>query len=226
MVYERLCISIDLGGGHRHESINGFRIICDCHFHSNVDSWAFSEELFIAFTRLGHHDLWNCFWAALRISEALRLTWADVDFDAESIHVPGTKTDASDASVPLLPTLARELRDRQERQAAKGFNRIQRDALVFQTSRGNSPGRRNALRALQVAAENAGLVVDGQEPVGLHDLRHSLAASSFALGLTDVEVARLLRHANPKVTLTVDAGLTDQAASKIAEKLTAGGFGS
>lgn len=113
-----------------------------------------------------------------------------------------------------------------ERQALKGFDRIHTNALVFQTSRGNSPGRRNALRALQVAAENAGLVADGQEPVGLHDLRHSLAANSFALGLTDVEVARLLRHANPKVTLTVYAGLTDKAASKIAEKMTASGFGS
>ncbi len=58
------------------------------------------------------------------------------------------------------------------------------------------------------------------------DLRHSLAASAFALGLTEVEVARLLRHANPKVTLTVYAGLTDEAASKLGEKLAAGGFGS
>jgi hypothetical protein len=57
------------------------------------------------------------------------------------------------------------------------------------------PHRRGALRALQTAAVNAGLVKNGQEPVGLDDLRHSLAANSFGLGLTDVEVARLLRHA-------------------------------
>ncbi len=150
----------------------------------------------------------TCFWAALRISEALELTWADVDFEAETIRVPGTKTEASEASVPLLPALARELRAHRERQAAKGFDRIRPTALVFQTLRGNSPGRRNALRALQAAAENAGLVGEDQEPVGLHDLRHSLAANSFALGLTDVEVARLLRHANPKVTMTVYAGLS------------------
>ena len=91
--------------------------------------------------------------------------------------------------------------------------------------RGQSPGRRNALRALQVAAENAALVAKGQEPVGLHDLRHSLAANSFALGLSDVE-ARLLRPANPRVTMTVYACLVDGEASKLGEKLTAGGFGS
>jgi integrase len=55
----------------------------------------------------------------------------------------------------------------------------------------------------------AGLVKDEQEPIGLHDLRHSLAANSFALGLTDVEVARLLRHANPRVALTIYADLVE-----------------
>lgn len=97
---------------------------------------------------------------------------------------------------------------------------------MFQTSRGKSPGRRNALRALQNAAVKAGLVNDDQEPVGLLDLRHSLAANSFALGLTDVEVARLLRHANPRVTLTVYADLVeDEASVRLGQKLTAEGFG-
>jgi integrase len=166
----------------------------------------------------------TCFWGALRISEALRLTWAHIEFEAETIQVPGTKTEASEASVPLLPALARELRAHRERQAGEGFDRIRSSALVFQTLRGESPGRRNALRALQTAAEKAGLRGEGQEPVGLHDLRHSLAANSFALGLNDVEVARLLRHANPRVTMTIYAGLVDEEASKLGEKLTAGGF--
>jgi integrase len=184
------------------------------------------EAIFAEMTDVFRPVAATCFWAALRISEALRLTWADVDFEAETIHVPGTKTEASDAWVPMLPALARELRAHRERQAAKGFDRIRPKALVFQTLRGQSPGRRNALRALQVAAENAGLVGEGQQPVGLHDLRHSLAANSFAFGLSDVEVARLLRHANPRVTMTVYAGLVDGEASKLGEKLTAEGFGS
>jgi integrase len=168
----------------------------------------------------------TCFWTAMRISETLALRWRDIDFETETIDVPGTKTEGSKAPVPLLPALARELRAHREQQAKRGFGRIRPDALVFQTSHGNSPGRRNALRALQTAAANAGLVAEGQEPVGLHDLRHSLAANSFALGLTDVEVSRMLRHANPRVTLTVYADLLeDEASTKLGQKLTAGGFG-
>jgi integrase len=168
----------------------------------------------------------TCFWTALRISETLALRWRDIDFETETVDVPGTKTEGSEAPVPLLPALARELRAHRERQAARGFKRIRPDALVFQTSRGKSPGRRNALRALQAAAVKAGLVNEGQEPIGLHDLRHSLAANSFALGLTDVEVSRMLRHANPRVTLTVYADLLeDEASTKLGQKLTAGGFG-
>src|SRR5262245_57496929 len=159
--------------------------------------------------------------------KTLALRWRDVDFNAETINVPGTKTEGSEASVPMLPALARELRALRERQAKKGFDRIRSDALVFQTSRGKSPSRRNALRALQTAAVKAGLVHEGQEPVGLHDLRHSLAANSFALGLTDVEVARLLRHANPRVTLTVYADLVEgETSTKLGQKLAAEGFGS
>ena len=39
------------------------------------------------------------------------------------------------------------------------------------------------------------------------------------------EVARLLRHANPAITLAVYAGISDEAATAIGGKLAAGGFG-
>jgi len=168
----------------------------------------------------------TCFWGALRVSEALALRWSDVDFEAGTIAVPGTKTEASKATVPLLPALARELAAHRERQGRRSFALLRPNELVFQTTSGKSPGRRNALRALQVAAQSAGLVQDGQEPVGMHDLRHSLAANAFSLGLTPVEVSKLLRHANPKVTLSTYAGITANDASKLGERLTAGGFGS
>lgn len=80
-----------------------------------------------------------CFWGALRVSEALRLTWADVDFDTKQIAVPGSKSTASKASIPLLPTLAEELRAHRDRQGQKGFDRIGQDSLIFQTAGGLSP---------------------------------------------------------------------------------------
>jgi integrase len=164
------------------------------------------------------------FYAALRVSEALALTWTDVDFDAATIAVPGTKTEASKAGVPLLPALARELRAYRGRQAKKSLTLVRADALIFQTRGGKSPGRRNVLRAVQTAATNAKLNPKGAEPIGLHDLRHSAAGVAFeSLALN--EVSRLLRHANPRVTTAVYGGLSDEAAAGIGEKLKNAGFG-
>ena len=163
-----------------------------------------------------------CFYGGLRISEALSvLRWGDVDIAAKSINVRGTKTAASAATIPLLPALAAELALHRERQGRQGFGRIAQDALVFSTSSGKPISRRNLLRAVQSAAERAGLVAEGQEPIGCHDLRHSLAANAFGLGLSPAEVARLLRHANPRVTLTIYAGLTDDAVASLGEKMAA-----
>jgi integrase len=166
-----------------------------------------------------------CFYAAARVSEALALRWEHLDFDAATIYVPGTKTKASDATVRLLPALARELRAHRSRQAVLGFDRVKPAALVFQTKSGQNPHRRNILRAVKSAAERAGLVGDGQEPVGVHDLRHSLAGQAFALSLSPVEVSKMLRHANPQVTMTVYAGMADGAALAAGDKLAAA-FGS
>ena len=137
----------------------------------------------------------------------------------------GTKTLASAASIPMLPALARELRAHRERQGKLGIQRITSEALVFQTASGKPVRRRNVLRAVKAASVNAGLVAEGQQQVGLHDLRHSLAANAFALGLAPTEVARLLRHANPGVTLAVYAGISDSAAEALGGKLAASGFG-
>ena len=61
------------------------------------------------------------------------------------------------------------------------------------------------------AGDKAGLNGEGLEPVGLHDLRHSLVAIAFEHGLTAPEVAVLARHANANVTLAVYAGITGDA---------------
>jgi integrase len=162
-----------------------------------------------------------CFYAAARISETLALRWEHVDFDAATIAIPGTKTEASDATVRLLPALARELREHRTRQAALSFERVKPGALIFQTALGKPVARRNVTRAIQQASRRAGLVSEGQELVGAHDLRHSLAGCAFALGLSPVEVSKMLRHANPQVTMTVYAGLAESAALAAGDKLAA-----
>ena len=177
-----------------------------------------------------------CAYAGLRVSEALGLRWRDVDVKAGTITVAGqlgdagarlatTKTQASAATVPMLPALRRELVEHRTRQAGVSLALVHADALVFTTARGKPQSRRNALRALHVAGDAAGLNGNGREPVGLHDLRHSLVAIAFEHELTPPEVAELARHANAKVTLAVYAGLTGDGRDKAASKLAAGGFG-
>jgi integrase len=176
-----------------------------------------------------------CTFAGLRISEALGLRWRDIDFNAETIDVSGqldtngervpVKSPASAAPVRMLPALARELREHRSRQASRGLRRVHADALVFTTARGKSQSRRNALRALHNAGNKAGLNGNGREPVGLHDLRHSLAAAGLEAGMSLAELASVLRHANARVTAQVYAGLTDRSREQAAAKLAESGFG-
>ena len=129
------------------------------------------------------------------------------------------KTAASAATVPMLPVLAAELRAHRCSLAEQALSWVRPDALVFTTSRGKPHGRRNVLRAVYAAGDDAGLNRDGLERVGVHDLRHSFVAVALAAGLTLPEAAALARHANPRVTATVYAGLTDTARAGLAAKL-------
>lgn len=177
----------------------------------------------------------SCALAGLRVSEELGLTWTDADFDAKTITVSGqlgvkgervpTKTAASRAAVPLLPALERVLRAHRSRQASRDLRFTHREALVFCTTRGKPQSRRNTLRAVQHAGDEVGLNGKGRQTVGLHDLRHSFVAIALANGVTLPEAAMLARHATPRVTLAVYAGLTDGAREVAVDKLLSAGFG-
>ena len=111
------------------------------------------------------------------------------------------------------------------RQAARNIGLVRSDALVFTTARGKPQSPRNALRALHTAGDNAGLNPEGEEKVGLHDLRHSLAAAVLEEGGSLAEVAAVLRHKNVRVSAQVYAGLTDGGREKTFTRLTEGGIG-
>jgi integrase len=177
----------------------------------------------------------TCTFAALRISEALGLRWRDVDFAAATLHITGqlgangervpVKSAASSGTVPMLPALARELRDHRSRQAIRNLRCLSADALVFTTSRGKPQSRRNALRAVHAAGDAAGLNGHAREPVGLHDLRHSFVALALEAGASLAEASALARHANARVTGQVYAGLTEDGRGRAAAKLIKAGFG-
>jgi integrase len=166
------------------------------------------------------------FFAGARLGEALSLRWSDVKFDAAEIRIPGTKTKSSDAVVRLLPPLAAELRAHRERVAKEfGFSRLAPTTRSSRRGTASAPRRAAYCARINSASIRAGLVADGQQTVGPHDLRHSLPAYAFSLKLSPVEVARLLRHANPAITLSTYAGMAESVALAVGDKLAAG-FGS
>jgi Site-specific recombinase XerD len=161
----------------------------------------------------------SMFWGALRVSEALELRWSDVG--ETTLLVRGTKTDSSYGEIPLLPQLAAVLAAHRTRMGKLGFDRIQPDALIFQTGPGKRMSRRNILRSIHAAGDAAGLNPEGTEKVGNHDLRHSMAANALAF-VSMTEAANLLRHSNPQITATTYADLTKDGVKALGEKLAAG----
>lgn len=127
----------------------------------------------------------------LRISEALALTKADVDFGRRRLRVErrlvdgeldAPKTRYGVRQVPLSPGLARQLWTR--------LATVEADALVFSTSTGSSLDRSKLYAAVRAAGKRAGI----EWPVGLHTFRHSCASIMFRRGVPKEAIRRLLGH--------------------------------
>lgn len=140
--------------------------------------------------------------AGLRVSEVLGLTWAMVDLDSGMLDLSttGTKTAGSAAPVPMTGDLVAELRAHRRRQSS--IERLQPEALLFPTN------RKVMLRAINAAGDAAGLNADGGVKVGNHDLRHSCASLLLSANVPPARVAAILRHSNPRTTLSIYAGVT------------------
>ena len=161
-------------------------------------------------------------YTGMRLSELLGLTWDDVDLDRGCIHVRAQlshshigsparrvapKTRAAARQIPLTPQLAAVLRERRlsAAQSAGGD-------WVFSTRKGRPLSQRNIQRsALHLAADAAGLRVDGAR-LRFHDLRHTFASHLIIdLGLDVVQVSRLMGHASPSTTLNIYTHMFDEA---------------
>jgi integrase len=149
--------------------------------------------------------IWDAFFtllalSGLRASEILGLRVEDLDFDSSTIHVRQgmwhgqvvtTKTDESENSVPMTPTMKAKLQ-------AHLINHTHE--LLF-VNRRNRPFSRNKVvqTVLQPALDKLGINRKGRR-VGLHAFRHTLA--SMLLQSTGVAVAqRQLRHSDASTTL-------------------------
>lgn len=147
-------------------------------------------------------DRWRTLFAlltftGLRISEALALTWEDVDLEEGLIHVRESKTDAGVRSVMAIDALCGLLRAWKLKQAPG-------HQFCFSNASGDPVSRREALRALRAAEKRADL-----PNYTLHELRHTFASILIDQGEQPTLIADQMGHANPKVTLEVYAHLFD-----------------
>ena len=148
--------------------------------------------------------------AGLRVTEACRLRWRDVNLPSKRLTVRQSKTDAGVRDVDLLPILQDALLDHR----AKTFTGDQ-DAPVFTTARGKSRGGQardkdnvNA-RVVRPVVKRAGELLAERDlpplPDGLtaHKLRHTFASALVACGEDPAFVMAQIGHSDPRFTLRV-----------------------
>ena len=142
--------------------------------------------------------VWLLVLTGLRIGELLALRWQDVDLEAGVLRVRRTlyeghfdepKTRSSKRVVPLSPKGQRIL-------ARLKPERIDPEALVFQSKRGTPLCRRNlSNRQLTPACEKLKL-----EGVSWHSLRHCHATLLDSVGTPLGTVQSILGHSSSEVT--------------------------
>jgi integrase len=139
----------------------------------------------------------------LRIGEALALRICDVDFakriirvrqsvDAATREIGGVKSRASSADLPMSAELGVQLRGHLSRHDG-------RTELLFSNRLGR-PLSANKLREKQLHPLLRKLEI---ERGGFHSIRHAVASSLLADGVTPAVVQKQLRHSDPRITLGI-----------------------
>jgi integrase len=152
--------------------------------------------------------------AGLRISEALGLTWDDLDFSEGFIRVRkqldrrrqrvAPKTSESERDVVLVPQLGKILR---EHRIATRFKAP--GDFVFPAPDGRGRDHSATRKGIGRAVERAGLA---DQSISAHAFRHTFASLLIVgLKLDPARVAAQLGHANPAITLAVYTHLFEQA---------------
>jgi integrase len=140
----------------------------------------------------------------LRISEALALTWHDVNLARAEIIIRRAKTEAGERTVAVAPALLDELKEWKARTRFAAPS-----DYVFPTSQGKRDGRSNVTRRLLrpvVEAANRELErlgIPTIDALTLHGLRRGAAMLSEATGATASETAGQLGHKTPSITTSV-----------------------
>ena len=168
------------------------------------------------------------FTTGARLGELRALRWSDwdpkdrmlsisrslgVDLDRR-VAVSRTKTPKSARSIKLGTVAADALADQYERQAderADADERWHDSGLIFTSTTGTALDSSNVLHIFQRHLARLSL-----PKMRFHDARHYVATETLASGVPVHEVARLLGHSSPAVTLAIYAHVTERGADRTA----------
>lgn len=133
------------------------------------------------------------FGTGVRISEALHHTaWADVDLEAQTVRVRGTKTRQADRTLALSDDLADRLK---ARAGLHGMTGLVFGVTYFASKAGQPRDRNNVSKALRRVFASAGVPW-----AGTHTFRRTVATWMDEAGHSLASIANQLGHADTNVT--------------------------
>lgn len=165
----------------------------------------------------------------MRKSEALALTWDDIDLKNKTISVTKSvdytvdskpvykppKTAAGYRTIPIISPLLTEL-ERAAKERKNGPLFPQPDS-----SRGGPGGGIMSQKAYDTAWDKY-CKSTGLEGITAHNLRHGAATLMFEFGVDEMTTQKVLGHSNIQITREIYTDLRESQLSKSADKFDAG----
>lgn len=170
----------------------------------------------------------------MRKSEALALTWNDIDLKNREISVTKSidytvgaspkikppKTDAGNRVVPIIDLLYDKLAQAKQGSTSNYL------FPALESNRGGKGGGMMTLRGYEGAwlryCESVGLMEDGKPSVTAHNLRHGTATLMFELGVDELTAQRILGHSRIEITREIYTDLRAKQKMKSVTKFNKG----
>lgn len=170
----------------------------------------------------------------LRKSEALALTWDDIDMEQRTIQVTKTldytvganpklkppKTEAGIRVVPIIDLLYDYLAEAHSNRTTE---------LLFPAPPSNRAGKGGGymtLRGYEGAwlryCESAGFIKDEKPTITAHNLRHGTATLMFELGVDELTAQHILGHSRVEITREIYTDLRNNQKMKSVDKFNEG----
>lgn len=170
----------------------------------------------------------------LRKSEALALTWSDVDFEGREIKITKSldysvgadpkikppKTDAGNRTVPIIDLLYDKL--------LQAYSVSDSEYLfpALPSTRGGKGGGIMTLRGYEGAwqryCETVGFIKDGKPTITAHNLRHGTATLMFELGVDELTAQKILGHSRVEITREIYTDLRARQKMRSVDKFNEG----